>query len=70
MVFKVFLISKLSNLHFDILVQDIETLRDRLPNVQQYRIMRNWNHLDFTYGKNARKYLYKDILQSFEHNLD
>lgn len=44
--------------------QDVETLRDKLPNMKAYRIMKNWNHVDFVYGKTARTVLYSDILKN------
>jgi len=49
---------------------DVEHLRDELPNVMQYRIIPNWNHVDFTYGRNSRKVLYLDILAAMEVQSD
>ncbi|XP_052132581.1 lipase 3-like [Frankliniella occidentalis] len=48
--------------------EDVKTLRDRLPNVKKYkRIFHDsFNHMDFTYARDARKLLYDDILRDIE----
>lgn len=45
---------------------DVDHLTSLLPNVQLYRTIENWNHLDFITGKNSRKVLYDDIVQSLK----
>lgn len=50
----------------DFLFQDVEHLAEVLPNTAHYRVIDNWSHIDCTYGRNARKVLYKDILKYFE----
>lgn len=47
-------------------VKDVGRLYNTLPNAKDFKIIKNFAHLDFTYGKNARKYVYFDILQSME----
>lgn len=51
---------------FDAIVseRDVEHLKEVLPNVRKYRSIRNYNHCDFNYGKNSRKVLFGDILNS------
>jgi predicted alpha/beta-fold hydrolase len=45
---------------------DVDHLTSLLPNVQLYRTIENWNHLDFIMGKNSRKVLYENIVQSLK----
>lgn len=54
-----------SSMNFNIF-QSVLRVKLLLPNVQGYRVIQNWNHIDFTYGKNVRKVLYKDFLKSFK----
>jgi hypothetical protein len=42
--------------------KDIETLRGILPNVRRHLSFKNYNHVDFNYGKDARPMLYENIL--------
>jgi lysosomal acid lipase/cholesteryl ester hydrolase len=46
--------------------KDTERAVSLLPNVVRYRVVPNFNHVDFTYGKRTRKILYNDVLNSFE----
>lgn len=50
-----------------IFFQDVENLKSKLPNVRDYQIINNYNHLDFDYGKNARSILYSSILESLNN---
>jgi lysosomal acid lipase/cholesteryl ester hydrolase len=43
---------------------DIENLKEILPNVRKYRVLSNYNHCDFNYGKNSRSILFEGILKS------
>ncbi|CRK94340.1 CLUMA_CG007855, isoform A [Clunio marinus] len=46
---------------------DVNRLVRTLPNVQHYELVRNYNHIDFTYAKSARKNVYKKILGFIEN---
>ena len=46
--------------------QDVKRLKGHIANVKLLRVIPNWNHSDFSYGKNGRKVLFKDILKAFE----
>lgn len=35
-----------------------------LPNVQQLRLLNDWNHIDFVYGLQSRDVLYRDIVKT------
>lgn len=50
-------------------LKDVERLVNNLPNAKEFKVIKNFNHLDFTYGKNARKYVYNDILRSMEQDI-
>lgn len=41
---------------------DVKTLRDALPNVVDYWNTDDWNHLDFIWGTNGKKYLYERLI--------
>lgn len=47
-------------------LRDANRLFSSLPNARDLKVIKNFNHLDFTYGKNARKYVYYDILRAME----
>lgn len=47
-------------------LKDVERLAANLPNCKEFMIIDNYNHFDFTYGKNARRDVYKNILYHFE----
>lgn len=51
-------------------VKDVRKLVSHLPNAKEFKIIKNYGHLDFTYGKNARKYVYYDILRSMEQKFE
>lgn len=53
---------------FDLIVgiKDVGRLHASLPNARDFRVIKNFNHLDFTYGKNARQKVYYDILRAME----
>lgn len=51
-------------------LQGAAHLKKQLPNVRDYRVLNNWNHIDFVYSKNARNILYKDILNSIQMEED
>lgn len=55
---KYFLLSS----NWSVSLQDVEHLAGILPNVKKFQVIKNWNHVDFTYGRNTRKVLYKGIL--------
>ncbi|KAG5674585.1 hypothetical protein PVAND_004539 [Polypedilum vanderplanki] len=42
--------------------RDVEHLMKLLKNVKYYRVIPNYNHVDFTYGRRSRKVLYNEIL--------
>lgn len=44
--------------------KDVETLASKLPNVRKYESVYDWNHMDVLLGRNSRKVLYKNILNS------
>lgn len=46
--------------------KDVEHLKTKLPNVQNYEMIYDWNHMDVMLGRNSRKVLYKNILRSME----
>jgi hypothetical protein len=46
--------------------QDADHLIKLLPNVKHNRIIPNYNHADFNYGKRSRKILYHDVLRYFQ----
>lgn len=46
--------------------KDVEHLKRLLPNLGQYRLISNFNHIDFTYGRNTRKLVYNDIVKAIE----
>lgn len=50
----------------DLLVdpRDVEKLKTLLPNVKYCEKIEDWNHMDVLLGKNARKVLYRKILDS------
>ncbi|KAG5668710.1 hypothetical protein PVAND_016639 [Polypedilum vanderplanki] len=48
--------------------KDIEHLREILPNVITYKLLKNYNHIDFDIGINARKDVHKDILKAMKMN--
>jgi saccharopine dehydrogenase-like NADP-dependent oxidoreductase len=50
--------------------QDAAKLRSLMPNSPKLKIISNWNHIDFTYSKNARKILYNEMLSDFERALN
>lgn len=59
------LIQQLTN---KISLQDVERLKNTLTtNVREYKIIPNWNHMDFVYSLNARILLYKNILTSMNN---
>lgn len=43
---------------------DIQRLTTVLPNVKNYRSLKNYNHCDFNYGKNARTQVFTDMVQA------
>jgi lysosomal acid lipase/cholesteryl ester hydrolase len=45
-------------------VKDFEHLRDELSNVKKYKILLNYNHCDFNYGKNTRSDLFEEIIKA------
>lgn len=45
--------------------QDVERLIKLLPNVKHNRVIPNYNHVDFNYGKRSRKLIYNDIVKFF-----
>lgn len=59
-----FLSKYFNNSHLNYFQQDILTLKKKLSNVREFRIISNWNHIDFNYGKNSRIVLYNDIVKS------
>ena len=47
---------------------DVHSLRQALPNVVDYWNTDDWNHLDFIWGTNGKKFLYDrmiDLMQRF-----
>jgi pimeloyl-ACP methyl ester carboxylesterase len=44
--------------------EDVEELKHALPNTVTHEICQGWNHLDVMLGRNSRKSLYKNILNS------
>jgi pimeloyl-ACP methyl ester carboxylesterase len=44
-------------------IKDVERLCSILPNCKESMIVTNYNHFDFTYGKNARRDVYERILK-------
>lgn len=52
----------------DLLVspRDVELLKAKLPNVQSYEMIHDWNHMDVMLGQNSRKILYQKILKSMK----
>jgi hypothetical protein len=44
--------------------KDVDNLKEVLVNVKKYKKLRNYNHMDLTYGKNTRKDLYNDVLKA------
>jgi hypothetical protein len=45
--------------------KDVEHLKTALTsNVREYRVIPNWNHMDFVFSKNARSVLYNNIVLS------
>lgn len=47
---------------------DVENLKDLLPNVKNYEMINDWNHMDIMYGKDSRSLVYKNILQRMNSN--
>lgn len=48
--------------------QDVERFKSVFKsNVREYKIIDNWNHMDFLYSRNARKVLYNGILQAMNN---
>ncbi|CAO1305917.1 unnamed protein product [Diamesa serratosioi] len=47
--------------------KDVEILKTKLPNIREYQVVNNYNHMDFNYGKNSRTVVYTDILKSFNN---
>lgn len=37
-----------------------------LPNVKQFRLLEDWNHIDFVYGLPARDVLYRDMVRTID----
>lgn len=50
-------------------LKDVEKLAMSLPNCKEFMIINNYNHFDFTYGVNARRDVYKNILWHFEREM-
>lgn len=49
-------------------LQDVERLKSTLTtNVREYKIIPNWNHMDFVYSLNARILLYNNILTAMNN---
>ncbi|KAG5674587.1 hypothetical protein PVAND_004541 [Polypedilum vanderplanki] len=46
--------------------KDSDKLAKILPNVVAKKMIRNYNHFDFVYGRNSHKLLYKQILEFIE----
>ncbi|KAG5674586.1 hypothetical protein PVAND_004540 [Polypedilum vanderplanki] len=44
--------------------EGVAYLRSLLPNVQEYRVISNWSHIDFVYSKYSRDVLYNNILHA------
>lgn len=46
-------------------IKDVEKLRKRLPNVVEYRVMKNdaFNHVDYVWGKSTHKTLFPHIFR-------
>ncbi|PSN48959.1 Lipase 3 [Blattella germanica] len=45
-------------------VKDVEKLSENLPNViMKYQVPRKFTHLDYVYGKEAKKFVYEKIIE-------
>ncbi|CAK1554545.1 unnamed protein product [Leptosia nina] len=51
-------------------LKDVETLRDRLPNVVEYKVLdyKLMNHIDFVWGRNMDKYLFPYIINALNRS--
>ena len=45
-------------------------MMNRVKNVRKFRIMDDWNHVDFVYGKTAKNLLYVEILRIINAETD
>lgn len=43
---------------------DVDLLSEVLPNVKKYKKIENYNHCDFSVGKNSRPILFNEILEA------
>lgn len=52
----------------DLLVSDsdLKDLSKALPNVKNFKVLDNYNHCDFVFGKNAKKDLFEGIVRSMQ----
>jgi hypothetical protein len=49
-------------------LQDVERLKSALNNVvRDYKIIPNWNHMDFVFSAYARSVLYQSILTAMNN---
>ena len=47
--------------------KDVDRLESLLPNVKLHKKLKNYNHLDFNYGKNCRTDIYDQILKTMNN---
>lgn len=50
----------------DLLVSeiDLKDLSKALPNVKKFKVLKNYNHCDFLFGKNTKRILFDGIIRS------
>lgn len=48
--------------------KDIDHLREELPNVARYKVLKNYNHCDVPYGRNSRQDVFQSVLRSMSHH--
>ena len=52
------------------LFQGAAYLKSLLPNVRKYHVINDWNHIDFVYNRNARKFLYNEVLSDLQNMIE
>lgn len=48
---------------------DLKHLSEALPNVKKFKVLENYNHCDFVFGKNSKKFLFNGIIRSMQKSL-